>query len=215
MTKIIYVVIALAALTTGVLLFTQLNQQNQPEHALFYEQAREIKPFVMTDQNGNNFSNEELKGKWSWVFFGYTSCPDVCPTTLQELNFVYDDMKNIASNTQVILVSVDPKRDTTEKLAGYIKYFNKEFIALNSGHDVLFPFARNLGLMYAMNDGERAENNMYTVDHSASIVLINPNGNIAAIFQPHQVLGRLPTVEGDDLVSDFAKIVNLSGFNAN
>ncbi|WP_426359477.1 SCO family protein [Pseudocolwellia sp. HL-MZ19] len=210
MNKVIYVVVALAALITGVLLFSQLNQEAKPEHALYYETERVIKPFKMTDQDGNGFTNEQLKDQWSWVFFGYTSCPDVCPTTLQELNFIYDDMKAIASNTQVILVSVDPKRDTTERLAGYIKYFNKEFIALNSGHEVLFPFARNLGLMYAINDGERSEDGMYTVDHSASIVLINPNGNIAAIFQPHQVLGKLPTIEGDKLMSDFSKIVALN-----
>jgi len=210
MNKILYVVVALAALTTGILLFIQFNQQPKPEHALFYEQARDIKPFVMTDHNSNKFTNQQLIGKWSWVFFGYTSCPDVCPTTLQELNFVYKDMQNIANNTQVILVSVDPKRDTTERLGDYIKYFNKEFIALNGGHDVLFPFARNLGLMYAMNDGERAKNNTYTVDHSASIVLINPKGKISAIFQPHQVLGRLPIVEGEKLLSDFSKIVKLS-----
>lgn len=209
MSKLLYVVIAFVALLTGALLFTQLSQQPPPEHALYYKEARDIKSFVMTDHTGNVFSNKQLKGKWSWVFFGYTSCPDVCPTTLQELNFIYDDLKKVAQNTQVILVSVDPKRDTTEKLAGYIKYFNKEFIAVNGGHDVLFPFARNVGLMYAMNDGERVENNMYTVDHSASIVLINPMGKISAIFQPHQVLGKLPIVEGDELLSDFAKIVNL------
>ena len=209
MSKLLYVVIALVALVTGVLLFAQLSQQPQPEHALYYKEARDIKPFIMTDHAGDNFGNEQLKNKWSWVFFGYTSCPDVCPTTLQELNFIYDDLKKVAQNTQVILVSVDPKRDTTERLAGYIKYFNKEFIAVNGGHDVLFPFARNVGLMYAMNDGERSENNAYTVDHSASIVLINPMGKISAIFQPHQVLGKLPIVEGDKLLSDFSKIVNL------
>lgn len=209
MSKLLYVVIALVALVTGVLLFAQLSQQPQPEHALYYKEARDVNSFVMTDHAGDNFGNEQLKDKWSWIFFGYTSCPDVCPTTLQELNFIYDDLKKVAHNTQVILVSVDPKRDTTDRLAGYIKYFNKEFIAVNGGHDVLFPFARNVGLMYAMNDGERSENNAYTVDHSASIVLINPMGKIAAIFQPHQVLGKLPIVEGDKLLSDFSKIVNL------
>jgi len=210
MNKVIYGVVALAALITGILIFSHFNQKPMPDHALYYETERVVKPFKMTDQDGDSFTNEQLEGQWSWVFFGYTYCPDVCPTTLQELNFIYDDMKAIASNTQVILVSVDPKRDTAERLAGYIKYFNKEFIALNGGHDVLFPFARNLGLMYAMNDGERAEGDAYAVDHSASIVLINPNGNIAAIFQPHQVLGKLPIVQGESLVSDFAKIVNLN-----
>lgn len=209
MTKILTIIVALVAVLTGALLFNQLNQKAMPEHALYYKQAREIKPFVMTDHQGHSFSNEQLKGKWSWVFFGYTSCPDVCPMTLQDLNFIYNDLKMIADNTQVILVSVDPKRDTTERLAGYIKYFNKEFIAMNAGHDVLFPFARNIGLMYAINDGEQVENEMYTVDHSSSMVLINPEGNVVAIFKPNQVLGLLPTVDGEKLVSDFAKIVDI------
>lgn len=209
MNKILYSVVAFVALVTGILLFSQFKQLPMPEHALYYKTERVVKPFSMTNQYGQPFGNAELIGQWSWVFFGYTSCPDVCPTTLQELNFIYDDLKAISSNTQVILVSVDPKRDTTERLSNYINYFNKAFIAVNAGHDVLFPFARNLGLMYAMNDGERSDNNNYMVDHSASMVLINPKGNIVAIFKPHQVLGKLPIVEGEKLVSDFAKIVNL------
>lgn len=209
MTKVLYTIVALAAVLTGALLFNQLSQKPMPEHALYYKQARDIKPFEMTDHQGKSFSNAQFNGKWSWIFFGYTSCPDVCPTTLQDLNFIYSDLKAIANNTQVVLVSVDPKRDTTERLAGYIKYFNKEFVAINAGHDVLFPFARNLGLMYAINDGEHEHNGMYTVDHSSSMVLINPNGQIVAIFKPNQALGLLPTVDGEKLVSDFAKIVAL------
>lgn len=210
MTKYLYIVVALVALLTGTLLFTQLNKKPMPDHALYYKQARDVKPFVMTDNQGEVFSNEQLQGKWSLMFFGYTSCPDVCPTTLQDLNFIYDDLINIAENTQVVLVSVDPKRDTKERLSGYIKYFHKDFIAINAGHEVLFPFARNLGLMYAINDGEQAENNAYTVDHSSSMVLINPQGKIVSIFKPNQVLGKLPTVDGENLVSDFEKIVNLA-----
>jgi protein SCO1/2 len=210
MTKILYIIVAIVALSTGALLFTQLNQKPMPDYALYYKQARDVKPFMMTDHQGENFSIEQLKGKWSWMFFGYTSCPDVCPTTLQDLNFIYPDLKAIAENTQVVLVSVDPKRDTTERLAGYIKYFNKEFVAINAGHEVLFPFARNMGLMYAINDGEQAEYESYTVDHSSSMVLINPEGKVVAIFKPDQALGKLPTVNGETLVSDFSKIVDLA-----
>jgi len=77
---------------------------------------------------------------------------------------------------------------------------------------VLFPFARNLGLMYAINgpEDDNADKNNYLVDHSASLVLVNPQGNIAAIFKPRQALGVLPTIDGEKLVSDFAKIVKLA-----
>ncbi|MFT5756878.1 MAG: protein SCO1/2 [Alteromonadaceae bacterium] len=207
MTKLLYAIVALVALATGALLFAKLSQNELPEYGLYYQEPRDINEFRLTDHQNNTFTAQHLKGKWSWIFFGYTSCPDVCPTTLQELNYVYDDFKAVSRDTQVLLISIDPQRDTVDALANYIQYFNKEFIALTAGHEVLFPLARNLGLMYAIND--QLDGKPYTVDHSASMILINPKGQIAAIFQPNQVLGKLPTIEGDKLVSDFKKIVNL------
>jgi protein SCO1/2 len=212
MNKLLYVIISLAAGAIGFLAFQKSAELPQPEHALYYQQAREIKDFQLTDHHNQAFTKANLANKWSWIFFGYTSCPDVCPTTLQELNFVYDDLKAINSTTQVLLVSVDPNRDTPEKLAQYIAYFNIEFIALTADHGVLFPFARNLGLMYAINEpeGENAEKDSYLIDHSASLVLVNPQGKITAIFRPKQALGVLPTIDGEKLVSDFARIVKLA-----
>lgn len=218
MSKVITFIVAIVALVAGVLLFNKLSTQAPAEFALHYQQARIVKPFNLTDHNGESFNNESLKGQWSWIFFGYTSCPDVCPTTLQEMNFIYDDLKAITKNNQVILVSVDPHRDSQEKLASYIGYFNPEFKAVRGDHGALFPFARNLGLMYAITEEKNTEPtgsnaakkpSNYLVDHSASLVLINPAGNIEAIFKPEQILGQVPAIEGDKLVSDFAKIVTL------
>jgi protein SCO1/2 len=200
-----YITVAMVAAIIGWLAFQQMKQVEQPEYALYYQQPRGIKPFELTDHHGQIFSKAQLKDKWSFVFLGYTSCPDVCPTTLQNLGFIYDQLKAIASNSQVLLVSVDPNRDTQEKLSQYIPYFNPEFIALRGEHGALFPFARNLGLMYAISD----EGEGYLVDHSASIVLINPNGQIASIFKPEQAVGKVPAIDGDKLVSDYQKIVKL------
>jgi protein SCO1/2 len=196
---------AVASAIIGMLVFQQMNKVEQPEHALYYQQPRDIKPFELTDHHGQIFSKAQLKDKWSFVFLGYTSCPDVCPTTLQNLGFIYDDLKTVASNSQILLVSVDPNRDTQEKLSQYIPYFNPEFIALRGEHGALFPFARNLGLMYAISD----EGEGYLVDHSASIVLINPNGQIMSIFKPEQAVGKVPVINNDKLLSDFEKIVAL------
>jgi protein SCO1/2 len=205
MQKSIYFIIGVIATISGIIFFKSLNNSPQPEYALYYQESREIKAFELTNHNSQKFSKAQLKDKWSLVFFGYTSCPDVCPTTLQNLGFIYDELKTIANNTQVLLVSVDPNRDTIEKLSQYIAYFNKEFIALRAEHDVLFPFARNLGLMYAISD--EGENDL--VDHSASIVLINPDGKIAAIFKPEQAVGKVPSINNDKLLSDFQKITTL------
>jgi len=208
MNKLLYVIVAVIALGFGAFIYKQATSIAPPEHALFYQEPRTLNTFELTSHNNQAFTNEDLKGKWSWVFFGYTSCPDVCPTTLQEINFVYQDLKAIANNSQVLLVSVDPLRDNVDKLSQYIAYFNKEFIALRGGHEVLFPFARNVGLMYAIVD--ETDKDSYLVDHSASLVLINPDGNISAIFKPDHELGELPTIDGENLVTDFKKIVQLS-----
>jgi protein SCO1/2 len=213
MNKLLYIIVAVVAFASGTLGFYQSFYLAQPEHALYYQQAREINSFELTDHQGKAFTHNNLQGKWSWVFFGYTSCPDVCPTTLQELNFIYPELSEIAPN-QVLLVSVDPQRDSQEKLAQYIAYFNRKFIALRAGHEVLYPFARNMGLMYAITSQESEKNKdhqheSYLVDHSASIVLINPQGKITAIFKPDQIIGQVPSIDGEKLVSDFKKIVRL------
>ncbi len=220
MNKTIFGIIALISISAGAVgfnLITKTKQLLPPEYALHYKQARQISPFTLTDELGQPFHNAQLLDKWSLVFFGYTSCPDVCPTTLQNLNFIYEDLTTIASNSQVLLVSVDPKRDTTEKLEQYIAYFNPNFKALRAEHDVLFPFSRNLGLMYAITSKEAskddvdvpAEDENYWVDHSASLVLINPAGKIAAIFRPEQAVGEVPSIDNDKLLSDYQKIVAL------
>ena len=205
MNKFFIVILAVAAALVGAFSFKQLTKLPLPEHALYYQQSREVKAFELTDHNGQPFNKDQLNGKWSLVFFGYTSCPDVCPTTLQNLGFIYDDLKAVAKNSQVLLVTVDPLRDTQEKLSQYIAYFNPEFIALRAGHEVLFPFARNMGLMYSISEDKED----YLVDHSASLVLINPDGKITAIFKPEQAVGKVPSIDSDKLLSDFQKIVNL------
>ena len=205
MNKFFLGLIAIVAMVIGVISFNTITKLPSPEYALYYQQSRAIKPFELTDHNGQLFTKEQLNNKWSLVFFGYTSCPDICPTTLQNLSFIYDELKAITQNSQVLLVSVDPQHDSQEKLAQYIAYFNSEFIALRAGHEVLFPFARNMGLMYAIS----GEGDNYSVDHSASLVLINPAGKIAAIFKPEQVVGKVPSIDSDKLLSDYQKIVAL------
>lgn len=225
MNRLLYLLVALAALIAGSFGYYKSFYLALPENALYYQQPRVINSFELTDHLGNAFTKENFSGQWSWIFFGYTSCPDVCPTTLQELNFIYEDLTAIADN-QILLVSVDPQRDSQQKLASYIGYFNKEFKALRADHSVLYPFARNMGLMYAITDNKEADNketdtqdidnkangssaNNYLVDHSASLVLVNPEGLIAAIFKPEQVIGQTPSINGNVLLSDFAKIVRL------
>ena len=94
-------------------------------------EARILPDFVLEDHHGNEFTNESLKDQWSFIFFGYTHCPDVCPTTLASLNQVDEILKKAPGDPlpKTIFISVDPARDTRELLADYVPYFNSEFIA--------------------------------------------------------------------------------------
>ena len=208
-------IIALLSLGSGSLGFYLMNKANQqplPEYALHYQPARSIANVSLTDEVGQTFNNSQFLNKWSFVFLGYISCPDVCPTTMQNISFIYDELIKIAPNTQVILVSVDPNRDSIDNLKQYIGYFNPNFKALRAEHDVLFPFARNLELMYEITNKENqgvSGNESYWVDHSASLALINPNGKVEAIFKPEKNEGGIPTVNSKLLIKDYQKIVAL------
>jgi protein SCO1/2 len=214
MTKFIYIVVIIFSAVVGAIAFQHFTKIAKPEYALYYKEPRAIPAFEFTDVEGHTFSNNSLKNHWSLIFLGYTSCPDVCPMTLQNLDSIYDELHATADNSQILLVTADPKRDTQEKLAQYITYFNPNFKALRAEHDVLFPFTRSLGLMYAITDSGSAksagqDNEEYWVDHSSSIVLINPDGKVSAIFKPEQTVGELPTINNEKLLSDYQRIVAL------
>ncbi len=210
MNKVLLIILAVVSAAIGAFVYQSQLANQQPQHALLYQQARPIANFELTDHKGQAFTNENLRGKWTIFFFGYTSCPDICPVTLQELNFIYPQLQDITNNTmQIVLVTADPKRDTQSKLNSYIRYFNPEFFALRAGHEVLYPFARNLGLMYAIVEDSSEDN--YLVNHSASMVLTNPNGQVHAIFKPVQTDAMdLPTIDSEIMLSDFEKIYQLN-----
>ncbi|WP_371187885.1 SCO family protein [Thalassotalea maritima] len=210
MNKVLFAIIALVAIATGAFVYQSQFQQQQPKHALMYQTPRTLAKFELTDHHGRAFSNEQLLGKWTLFFFGYTSCPDICPITMQKLNSIYPELQQVSGNNmQVALITADPKRDSVEVLSEYVKYFNKDFLALRAGHDVLFPFSRNLGLMYAI--AEDSEDEYYLVNHSASIVMTNPNGQVHAIFKPIQgEPGVVPSINADAMLADFKLIYQQS-----
>ena len=164
---------------------------------------RPVIKFSMTDHNGKTFTQDNLKGKWSILFAGYTSCPDICPTTMGKLSNAYSNLNAIAP-LQVVLVSVDPQRDTQDKLNAYIEFFNPEFVAVTTEHKNLIPVTRSLGMAYSMvGEGEN-----YLVDHSASLVLISPKGERFAMIKPKSdKLGKVPQINTKSLISDISQIM--------
>lgn len=145
--------------------------------------------FTVSGPKGS-FTNANLTGHWSFVFFGYTQCPDICPTALTLMKDVKTALAvkatvSPAPTFQVVFVSVDPRRDTRALLDGYMAAFDPSFIGVNGDDAALAPLTKALGVFYRRNDG--TDTRRYTVDHSATIYLIDPRGRLTAVFsQPHE-----------------------------
>jgi protein SCO1/2 len=178
------------------------NLSTQTKHMNWYPMPRALSEFTINKHTGENFSNSDLEGKWTLAFVGYTFCPDICPVTLAELNKIYPQLKKMEGESplQIWFLSVDPKRDTVERLNEYINYFNPDFIATTGPHEQLFPLVRSMGMMYSMS--ESTDNPNYLVDHSASIVVINPNGRVIGRFKPKHVLGELSISDTQQIIGD-------------
>ncbi|PJG58570.1 SCO family protein [Aeromonas cavernicola] len=207
MVKLRYPLLFLLAIA-GMGLAFFATQPQLPDQADYYPSGgRDINDFHLTDANGQPFNPASLQRHWTFLFVGYTFCPDICPTTLADLRSVYDQLKQVAPSSQVMFISADPQRDDSARLKSYTAFFHPEFKAATGSHDKLFPFVRNLGLVYSIADqGEKD----YLVDHSASIVLINPAGKLQAVFRPKIAPGAVPRVDMATMVSDFARIVTLA-----
>lgn len=204
--NLLYLLLALVGLVTGVVLYQLATTSAEPKLALVYPQPRALADFSLTDQHGETVNRERLYGQWTLAFVGYTYCPDICPLTLAKLAGVQPDLAALVKEPlKVWFISVDPKRDSTEQLNNYVSYFEQvNVLGMTAGHDQLFPFVRQLGLMYALSS--TTEEN-YLVDHSASVVLINPQGQLVAMFKPPMQAGQLPVVDAEQLLADFPLVL--------
>jgi protein SCO1/2 len=145
--------------------------------------ASPLPEFRLHDQNDQVFDRARLQGKWSYVFFGYTHCPDICPTTLVVMRDVQKIAGGTEQNIQYIFISVDPERDNAATLKNYVKYFHPEFIGATGGQGELMRLTRALGAYYEAGE---ARNGSYEVHHSAAIFLIDPEVRLRALFAgPH------------------------------
>ena len=127
---------------------------------------------------------------------------------MAELNNIYPELQalNSVEPIRIVFVSVDPKRDSVERLAEYVSYFNEEFIALTGEYKTLFPFVRNLGMMYAI--AESTDNPNYLVDHSASVVLIDPEARVIGRFKPKREPGKLSISDSQQILADMPVIIS-------
>ncbi len=154
-----------------------------------FEAPRSFATGPLHDHKDKPFDASRWKGKWSLVFFGYTYCPDICPTTMATLRSMKQALApELQQDTQVVLVSVDPARDTSAKLAKYVEYFDPEFIGVSGEFLDLQRFGQQLNSAFNKVPGGGKD---YLVDHSANIVLINPRGDYQGFIKPPFEVERL------------------------
>ncbi|MCW8905743.1 MAG: SCO family protein [Sedimenticola sp.] len=159
------------------------------ESGTLIPRTRPMTPFALTDHRGRPFTQSSVQGHWRLLSFGYTHCPDICPTTLAMLARLDDQLRQQAPEIDIrtAFVSIDPERDTEEVLADYVPYFNPDFIGVTGSPPEIEKLTGQLGILFQRVDGENSEMG-YLMDHSASIILLNPQGEFQAVFgAPHQV----------------------------
>ncbi len=197
--KIALFAAAVVAICAGIVFGILSRPDDQPEIAGFvYPEPKAISPFRLLEHDGSPFDLEALEGKWSFVYFGYTYCPDVCPTTLAELSRAQKLLEEagLDAGNQYFFVSVDAQRDTPPRLAQYVAFFNRKFVGATGTDEALTKFTQQAGVLYSFPQGRKGKS--YAVDHSSTVALFDPDARLHAVFtSPHKA---------EEIVAGFRKI---------
>jgi protein SCO1/2 len=192
--------LAAAAVVCGIF-FAVLSRTDEPPSiaGFVYPEPKAISPFTLTAQDGKPFDLGSLKGKWSFVYFGYTYCPDACPTTLAELARAHRLLieSGLDAGNQFVFVSVDPQRDSPQRLAQYVTFFDAKFIGATGDDEALTGLTRQVGVAYSFPEGKKGDR--YTVDHTSIVALFDPDARLHAVFTPPQ--------KADEIADGFRKIL--------
>lgn len=166
-----------------------------------YPEPREISSFALTDKQGATFTNAEFEGRWNFLFFGFTSCPDICPLTMSELRQFYSGLSpDEQAKAQVVMVSVDPARDDPAAMAAYVDSFNEDFVGLTGNHGVISKMASEFFVAHSKpvpavqamsHDGSSTHNTHstvadtddYLIQHSGHLAVVNPDGKFVAVMR--------------------------------
>jgi protein SCO1 len=176
--------LAFVAAVLGMFVYTKLQEpllsdaQLRDRGVLVLPTPREIAPFALSDHRGETFTLEDLTGHWSFLFFGFTNCPDICPTSMAVLSQARRRLEaeypGLAGDFQGILVSVDPERDDQQTLARYVEAFSPDFIGVRGDLAATAAFSTQLNVAFAKVP---SDDGSYQVDHTANIVIVNPRGH--------------------------------------
>ena len=181
----------LAILGAGVLI--GLEHRDRPRGAAGTLLASAIGgPFRLVDQNGKTVTDADLKGKWSLIYFGYTHCPDACPTALNDIAVALDELGPKRAAVRPVFITVDPERDTPEVLKAYVTAFDAPILALTGTPEEIAQAAKGYRVYYAKHPEAGGD---YSMDHSSVIYVMDPQGRFTASFtqenSPEEIAARL------------------------
>ncbi|HEX8593519.1 MAG TPA: SCO family protein [Pseudomonas sp.] len=199
--KTVFILVAIVALILGLTVNRVLSGKGQGDQTALIDagvillpQSRNLPELNMINQDGQPVVISELKDKWTVLFFGYTFCPDICPTTLAQLRQIKSELpKDALANLRVVLISVDPNRDTPAQLKQYLGYFDKEFVGLTASVADIQKLANAVSIPFIPADTSKPN---YTVDHSGNLALLGPDGTqrgfIRAPLNNQKLVAQLP-----------------------
>jgi protein SCO1/2 len=154
-------------------------------------------PFELVDQNGKTVTEAALKGKWSLIYFGYTHCPDACPTALNDISIALGELGAKRDQVRPVFITVDPERDTPEALKSYVTAFDAPITALTGTPEQVAKAAKDYRVYYAKHPEPGGD---YSMDHSSVIYVMDPQGRFTATFthesSPEQIADRLKKLVG-------------------
>ncbi|MFT6464383.1 SCO family protein [Halopseudomonas sp.] len=186
--KTVLVTLAVIALVIGAIVHkvtrpVALDREQLSQSGIFlFDSPRSLPEVEMLSAAGGSWGKQDLVGQWDLLFFGYTFCPDICPTTMADLKQLVDALpETSAEQLQVTMVSVDPNRDTPEQMQQYLGFFKAGFHGATGNPEELAKLARALSIAYIEPDTS-SEN--YLVDHSGQVVIVNPEGHYVGFLRP-------------------------------
>jgi protein SCO1/2 len=185
--NLIFAIVLGGALAAGIFVATKMNKPADLQTAFVIPLPNALPDFSLLDQSGELVNADTFRGQWDLVFFGFTNCPDICPTTLQTLASARRELidAGVDELPRIVLVSVDPERDTPEILGQYVDYFGDGNLGVTGELEGVSTLTAALGIYF---EKAPTKDGNYGVDHSAAVLVINPDGEFSALFSaPHIV----------------------------
>jgi protein SCO1/2 len=203
----VVILLALAGLFSGIFVGQHMHFKKKIDaanfHGTYLENPRTVNQFSLTGTDQKAFDNSSLQGKWTVLFFGFTNCGYICPTTLAELGKMYRILedKGVKDLPRVVMISIDPERDDQEKLGSYVSSFHPDFYGARGEDASIKAMTREMGIAYAkIMEKDTSDPKSYDMQHSGALMLFNPQGELNAFFTtPHHA---------DLLAKDYIQLVS-------